>query len=420
MELHLEEGSRVCIVGGGPAGSFSALHLLHYARQKGIHLELLIFEPRDQSSLGSRGCKGCAGILSTRLLTGLAAVDVTLSKEVIQSELHSYAVHVDGDIIRIGQPDSSRKIVSVYRGGGPHHLPGERPSSFDRFLLDQACAQGAQHIQASVTKITNDKLPIVFTNREQYTADLVVLATGVSSNNPLSPAFGYRSPNTQVMVQDELLRPPTWPPDEVSVFLKQQRGVFFGVLTPKGRCLNVSLLGHKLTQDAVSRFIDSIEISPEQGGLEGLCGCAPRIATSSARHFFGDRWVAVGDAAVTRLYKDGIGSAFYTTKRAMRVVVFDGISKQAFKKDYLPYCKNIALDNAYGKLLFYLWEKTLNTPFLLNLWKRAVSSELELPPEQRIHMRILWGMLTGDELYKDLTRLFLKQPALRGLMRGVG
>ncbi|MDD5467865.1 MAG: hypothetical protein PHS96_08660 [Anaerolineales bacterium] len=353
------------------------------------------------------------------MLNGLAALELSLSKEVIQSELHSYSVHVDGDIIKINQPDTRRRIVSIYRGGGPHLLSGEPPASLDRYLLTQACVRGARHVQACVRKVTNDEHIVVSTSRESYPADLVVLATGVSSNNPLSPSFRYRGPATEIMVQDEVLRPDSWPSDEVHVYLKQPAGMIFGVLTPKGRCLNVSLLGHGLTQDAVTRFIDSVERDPGQPDLVGLCGCAPRIAIRPAKNFFGDRWVAVGDAAVTRLYKDGIGSAFFTAKTAMRVAVSDGVSKQDFQKGYLPYCKRIAVDNLYGQLLFRLWETTLKSSFLLESWKRAVRSEMELPAEQRIHMRILWGMLTGDEPYKDLAFLFLKRPAIRGMWFGL-
>jgi len=353
------------------------------------------------------------------MLNGLATLELSLPKEVIQSELHSYSVHVDGDILRINQPDSRRRIVSVYRGGGPHLLTGEPPGSFDRYLLSQACSRGARLIHACITKVTNEELPIVSTSKESFPADLVVLATGVSSNNPLAPSFRYRGPVTEMMVQDEVLRPDSWPSDEVNVYLKQPPGMVFAVLTPKGRSLNVSLLGHRLTQDAVTRFIDSVEIGPDQAGLFGLCGCAPRIAIRPAKHFFGDRWVAVGDAAVTRLYKDGIGSAFFTAKTAMRVAVSDGITAHAFRKGYLPYCNSIAADNAYGRILFRLWEFTLKTPFLLAGWTRAVRSEMEFPPEQRIHMRILWGMLTGDEPYKDLAFLFLKRPAVRGMWIGI-
>jgi len=419
LEPSLVDGSRVCIIGGGPAGSLSALHLLRLARQKGIRLDITIFEQRDHTNTGPRGCKGCAGILSTRLLAGLAALDLLLPKEVIQAELHSYSVRVNGDTLQINQPDSRRRIVSVYRGGGPHLLTGEHPASFDQYLLSQACARGARLIQSRVKKVMNDKTPVLYTSRESYPADLVVLATGVSRNNPLSPSFQYRSPVTDTMVQDEVLRPDSWPSNQVSVYVKHPSELIFGVLTPKGRYLNVSLLGHGLTHDAITRFIDSEAIDSDQPGLVGLCGCTPRIAIRPAKRYFGDRWVAVGDAAVSRLFKDGIGSAFFTANTAMQVAISDGVTQDAFRKGYLPYCRRIAADNLYGRLLYWLWEITLKTPFLLDVWTRAVWSEKELPPEQRTHMRILWGMLTGDEPYKDLALLFLNRSAVRGMWLGV-
>lgn len=419
MDKQLVNGSRVGIIGGGPAGSLSALHLLQFARKKGIDLEVTIFEPRDYAAPGPRGCKGCAGILSTRMLNGLASLELSLSKEVIQSELHAYVVHVDGEIIKITQPDARRRIVSVYRGAGPHQMTGEASASLDHYLLTQACLRGARHVQTSVREVTQDKGMVVSTARESYPVDLVVLATGVSCNNPLAPSFRYKGPATEIMVQDEVMRPEYWPPDEVHVYLKQPPGIIFGVLIPKGRCLNVSLLGHGLTQDAVARFIDSVERDPELPELTGMCGCAPRIAVTPARAFFGDRWVAVGDAAATRLYKDGIGSAFFTAKTAMRVAISEGISKGDFRRGYLPYCKRIAVDNLYGQLLFRLWELTLRTPFLLGSWKHAVDCELDFPIEQRIHRRILWGMLTGDEPYRDLALLFLRRPAMRGMWVGI-
>ncbi len=59
-DLRLESGSRVAVIGGGPSGSFLALYLLHYARQKGLELKVDIYQERAFSRLGPRGCKGCA------------------------------------------------------------------------------------------------------------------------------------------------------------------------------------------------------------------------------------------------------------------------------------------------------------------------------------------------------------------------
>ena len=65
--MQLINGNRVVIVGGGPAGSFAALHLIRYARESGISLEVRILEPRDFSRPGPGGCNKCAGIVSSVL-----------------------------------------------------------------------------------------------------------------------------------------------------------------------------------------------------------------------------------------------------------------------------------------------------------------------------------------------------------------
>jgi hypothetical protein len=138
-----------------------------------------------------------------------------------------------------------------------------------------------------------------------------------------------------------------------------------------------------------------------------------------AKHYFGDRWVAVGDAAVTRLYKDGIGSAYQTTKTAMSVVMQMGISRLMFRKHYAPVCHSIAVDNSYGLLLFRLWNLVLNSPLILNAWKATIQREISLPVKERRHMRVLWGMLTGDEPYRRLFYWGLNPITLLHLVHGV-
>lgn len=150
-----------------------------------------------------------------------------------------------------------------------------------------------------------------------------------------------------------------------------------------------------------------------------LCGCMPRIAVSAARRYYGSRWVAVGDAAVSRLYKDGIGSAFFSSKIAMRVAIQHGISSEAFRKSYAPYCRRLAFDNIFGHLFMALWIYILHSPWLLAVWKNALRSERNLPIEQRTHTNNLWGLFTGDAAYFDLFRQYLSPPAIRHLMRGL-
>ena len=51
---------------------------------------------------------------------------------------------------------------------------------------------------------------------------------------------------------------------------------------------------------------------------------------------YADRIVFVGDAGVSRLYKDGIGAAYRTAKAAARAAVFQGVSADDFRRHYQP------------------------------------------------------------------------------------
>jgi hypothetical protein len=175
-----------------------------------------------------------------------------------------------------------------------------------------------------------------------------------------------------------------------------------------------------MTVDAVSNFLEEQSFSPSLKAMPvSLCGCTPRIAVSPARNYMGPRWVAVGDAAVTRLYKDGIGSAFHTSLEAMRTALHYGIHQRAFREHYLPYCRKIAFDNICGKLLFRIWQATLRRPKVLDAWKSTIRNESHEDISQRVHIRILWGMFTGDEPYQKLLRLAISPSAIASLIRAM-
>ncbi len=288
-----------------------------------------------------------------------------------------------------------------------------------------ACA-ARRVVAGRVKQVTwEEERPVVYTAEARYAADFLVLAVGVNSRAPLAPEFGYEPPQTEMMAQNEVLRPPSWPDNQVSIHFTEQPGVMFGALIPKGGYLNVSLLGQKLQLENVQDFIDAQRLATPVAGEHpahkgALCGCTPRIAVRPARRFYGSRWVAVGDASVVRLYKDGIGSAFYTAQRAMATAVEQGISQAAFAATYAPFCRSIAHDNYYGRLLFRIWALTLHTPALLRAWIYAIRGEATLPPARRIHQRILWGMFTGEESYRKLFWLAISPTAAAEVLRGWG
>lgn len=413
--MRLRSGDRVVIVGGGPAGSFAALHLLRLAAARGLRLDVRLYEPRDFSKPGPQGCNMCAGIVSSRVVRGLHRLKIEVPLDVVQARIRTYVLHLPDAEIAITQPDPTRKILSVYRGGGPRKMDEPLPS-FDAFLFRLALAEGAVHVPERVRAIRRggDGRPQVITQAgDCLDADFLILATGVNGRQPeMDPAFGYRPPRRARMMQREVLRPGELSRDAVHVWFSRLPWVKFGAFIPKGRFADLSLMGRDMPSDGIDRFLQDVGAQAP----ENFCQCAPYISLGRARRVCGERWVAVGDAAVTRLYKDGIGSAFYTAQAAMRAAVMHGISARALWLGYGTYAWRIWYDNLYGYLLFWLWAVTLRTPWLLRAWVQVVQFE-QAQGRFPLHKRVLWGMFTADEPYQRLFWLTLHPTALRRLLR---
>lgn len=385
MKLKLQNGNRVCIVGGGPAGSFAAINLIRYAEECHLNLEVLIFEFRNGEKRGPAGCKGCAGILSSTLLKNLDSIGINIPKQMVLDELKSYMLHmpnIGGDVITINQPDPERNIFSISRGGGPRISPLGPSISFDNFLRERAVHSGAKIISTTVTTIEWEERPVVITDNDQYPADFLVLATGVNSHNVFSPFFKYRPPETVIMIQNEFIKPGNLPEDTVAAFFDEPGDIFFGTMVPKGKYVNVSLFGKKwkrIRRFAISEFMESEAFT--MGNFftskpESLCGCMPRIVVKPAARYYGNRWAAVGDAAVSRLYKDGIGSAYLTSDIAMKSAVRNGISGRDFKKEYRRLCRSMSRDNFIGSIMFRIFSFMLEKKIIAGSIKNAYRKRL--------------------------------------------
>ncbi len=411
--MQLVDGSRVAIVGGGPAGSFTALHLMRFAAQANLRFHITIFEPRDFSQAGPQGCNKCAGILSSMLVKNLSILGLTLPPEIIQAKLSSYILHLQGSELHIEQPDSERHIISVYRGSGPRLGTAPYPRSFDGWLLEQAKGRGATLRPERVVAVRPGLPHTIITAHEEFKADVVFLAVGINSRIQLDAGWGYRPPLFEVMAQNEIPLPATLLDDQVHIFFGPPAGLIFGGLIPKGKYASVSLLGHKLPPKAVAEALKSHALfTSSSEDIPMLCGCTPRVAVSSAKGYYADGMAAVGDAAVTRLYKDGIGAAFLTAEAAARTAVERGVQASDFAAGYRPTCCKIAVDNFYGRLLFGLWGFIGHFPALVATWQKVVLQENDLPVKQQIYRRMLWGMFTGDESYRQIFWLLVRHASL--------
>ncbi len=408
----LLDRSRIAIIGGGPAGSFFALSAQSIAAQLGLSLDLTIFERKDLSAAGPRGCNMCAGVLSRRTLDGLAALQIALPPEIVRARIQTYQLHWGGHSIAIDPPDATRQVLSVYRGGGPRHSAAAATAGFDEFLLRQVETRGARIVAERVERVIFDPLPRVHTAARAETFDLAVLAVGVNASPPLFQNLGYRPPRAETMAQNEFRLEPgsrqIFLNSTVHVYFEQPRDLIFGALIPKGRFANVSLLGRHFGRDSIEQFLAVPEVAQIVGDHPPLlCGCRPRVAVTPAREYFADRFVAVGDACVTRLYKDGIGSALVTAHAAAETALRHGVSRAAFSAHYAPVCRAVARDNRFGRVVFGLVERSKRNALFMRALGRALRAEADTPHETRVLNQTLWALFTGDANYAEICRMIL-------------
>lgn len=408
VENRLKDRSRIAVIGGGPAGSFFALFALHYARQVHLDLQVTIFEARDFSCPGPPGCNMCAGIIPAFVLREMEELDLKVPAPIIQGVISSYVLHTRAGTLRAAMPDPEVQVISVFRGNGPRRLRSP-PISFDGFLLEEARRRGARVVLEPVEEVSFQPQPWVRTPTGGKGFDLVVLATGVNGGVLPLRGIAYAPPSMETMAQAEL-----WLGEEavqrclgsaIHVFLPPSPCLTFGTLIPKGAFVSVSLLGKDLDQQSIEAFLHLDEVRsvlPE--GVRKVCACQPRIAVSWARRFFGEGFVAVGDAAVTRLYKNGIGTALVTARQAARTAVLRGITGDHFEQYYAPVCRRIRRDNRVGRLLFAYIAVLKRYPRLIRPYLQAVEAEQEQPVPVGPWSRILWGLFTGTGSYRGILR----------------
>lgn len=429
----LSDGSRVGVVGGGPAGSFFSYFLLQLAERVGLHLEVDVYEPRNFEGIGPKSCNMCGGIVSESLIQNLAAEGICLPPNVVQRSLDSYRLHTDVGDAHIATPTGERRIAAVHRGCGPRDMKQITVRSFDAYLLEQAVHLGARHLPARVVRLTRqgDRFCLVAEASPPQSYDLVVLATGI--NAPAIPSLaeavpGYVPPrNTKTYICEACL----YGRDVVRGYLGSSMHVFlldiprleFAAVIPKGEYATVCLLGMDIDNALVRSFLQAPQVRscfpPGWQPSKDYCHCSPRINVRPAHKPYADRLVFVGDSGATRLYKDGIGAAYRTAKAAASTAVFHGIGEQDFRRHYQPVCDTIARDNTLGKLVFAVTRVIQKYRFLRRGLQRMVVDEQKGRSSSRRMSTILWNTFTGSASYQEIFLDALHPAFLYAFLRNI-
>jgi len=198
----------------------------------------------------------------------------------------------------------------------------------------------------------------------------------------------------------------------VHVFLLNIPRLKFAALIPKGDYVTMCLVGEEIDKELVGSLLERPEVTacfPPDFRLEQpSCRCSPRIVVEGAVQPFADRIVFLGDCGATRLYKDGIGSAYRSAKAAATTAIFEGISAAAFRRHYGTLCRGLSRDNTVGKLVFAAIGQIQKRRFARRAALRMVTREQQREKDHQLLSMVMWDMYTGGSPYGGILLRTLK------------
>jgi len=454
----LRDNDCVAIVGGGPAGSFFAIHLLREAKRLNRHLEVVIVEKRGLTDLGAdsfqcRGCNFCAGGISPRLNEILEEQGLVVPEEIIQGRIDHVWIQGQWKNFRLRVPKGMR-MYSVFRGSLPSRRSG-RPGGFDAFLLGEAVKKGARVLYGKVEGIdyAASGMPRLTVRTKSgegvlLEAGFVTIAIGINTHGGLD----YR--DDALIASLQRLNPGFVPGKSRKAFIfelevgedylarQMHREIYFieyaskhlalehTALIPKGRFLTVAMIGKCIdeallpqdSQQIVRDFLALPQIERILPGLEAApiaCACAPRMTVTTAKCPFGDRFAIIGDAVGSRLNKDGLFSAHVTASRLAQTVLQDGIDKQALAKGYGKAIKWLAADNHFGRMVFGASRVAFTTPVLSRITYQAFATECKVRDERSRPLSVvLWKIASGTADYREVLWEMCGYGVLRSVLAG--
>jgi flavin-dependent dehydrogenase len=422
--LCLKDGSMIAIIGGGPSGSYFAHHAFRHAKKLGINIFITIFEGRDFSDRGPKGCNMSAAVIASSLYEKLIRDGIELPDDVVRQEIKGYYFQTKeyGIELHKPKPHNDSRILATYRANGPLYSTHTGNISFDGYLLRHAIKQGAKVINEPVQGVnlppdSETPVKVIYGKRgssNEMEADLVVGAFGINSTTVdkiKKLDFGYEPPKTIRTCQMEIPLDSSYIKesfkDDIYVFALGLKPFRFASMVPKRDYVTVSLIGSRdLAKKDLLDFLDHPVVRgklPSNWKMpDRFCMCIPKITLTHAKNPFTDRFVIIGDASISRIYKNGLESAYITSQLAVQTAFEKGISKEDFSRYYYkPARKLLAMDNLLGIIIMRIsdfvtrrsWLVTARMSYVENRKGSWIANHLN---------KMLWNMVTGDAPYREI------------------
>lgn len=420
-EFMLKNGSQIAVIGGGPAGSFFAHFVQKIAKEKGINVQVTIYEGKDFTQRGPKGCNMSAAVISETLFEKLEKQNIIIPDRCIQQRIEGYHFQTQDFGISLRHPDPLHqpKIVTVFRGNGPWFSTQTENISFDDFLLRRAERNGTQVIREVVKEVVlpsklGEKARLVYEKggtRHEKAYDLIVGAFGGNTGmieKVRRLNFDYQPPRTIRACQAEIsLGRETVERifgNKIYVFILDIEHVRYSTITPRGDYATVTLIGKKdITKAQLLGFLNHPvvkRIFPEGWKVpKSFCICFPKIHVTQAKHPYANRFIIIGGAGVTRYFKNEIESAFISAEMAANAAFEYGVSEDALRAYYYkPAKKLLTPDKFYGRLIFAINNYLFSRRQIVTNYLTMVDAKDN--SDTRKHREILWNTFTGNEPYK--------------------
>lgn len=447
----LRNTHRVAIIGGGPAGSFLAIHLLRGAKAAGRDIRVTIIEkdpgagfPRFSRPTRTLGVhRACAGIVSPRLYAAMTRIGMEPPVDLIWEDFTHVWFHGLWKNFPLRVPPV-RKMVSVFRGSPPDH-DGTAPAGFDGFLLAKAKSEGARLVAGTVRNIRYSParkpvLTVMTPSGEPIFMEFefVALATGINAEpldrcgsggcfaafRRINPRF--RPPKVRRAMVFELKPGRTYLRRHMNrelYFIKSGSGALrldYIALVPKGDYLTIVLVGDAIDRAVLPRDTRAIygALLTLLHGRHLLPGMTPRsapllraspalMATHPATAPFADRIAVVGDALGARIFRNGLLTAFLSAETLAETVLHRGTDKERLREGCGPMVRRLASDNRYGALVFGLIRIAFRSPLISRIVYQTFATEMKSKemagwPLGRVLRHIALGTADYEEILREL------------------
>jgi hypothetical protein len=123
--------------------------------------------------------------------------------------------------------------------------------------------------------------------------------------------------------------------------------------------------------------------------------------------------------AVSRLYKDGLYSAYVTGSALADCILMEGIDRASLKEHYLPVIQGFHVDNRFGRAVFLLNRVVFSRPVLSRILYQALLTERKTKPKEKRRLAdLLWRIVSGDDSYRRILKAMFRPTSVWLILTG--